>query len=118
MLFVSIFCASYHALPLNEDKIRKPEDLVVFQPVYIVENSDPPQNQERYIKKRQAEYIPSLDDSNEIKDADNDDITLSETRRRYYPYFRIRRIYTSHRDQPIYPASNYADSYDRFPTVA
>lgn len=37
----------------------------------------------------------------------------------YYPYFRIKRISRRRNvDIPKHPLSNYADDYDRFPTVA
>lgn len=37
----------------------------------------------------------------------------------YYPYVRVRRISKRRYDAiPEHPLSNYADDYDRFPTVA
>uniref|UniRef100_A0A6P7GW64 Uncharacterized protein LOC114343022 n=1 Tax=Diabrotica virgifera virgifera TaxID=50390 RepID=A0A6P7GW64_DIAVI len=61
-----------------------------------------------FLVRRQAE--PDIGYSDESLD--------DSPRRHYYrPYVRIRRVYRTHY-QPRHPLSNYADSYDRFPTVA
>lgn len=55
---------------------------------------------------------------------DNNDEELLDTAAQtrnyyYYPYFRIRRIsQRRYDDRPLRPYSNYANDYDKFPTVA
>lgn len=53
---------------------------------------------------------PEYKDDNEILDSSE----ATDQRFHYYPQFRLRHVF----HQPKHPLSNYADSYDRFPTVA
>lgn len=63
-------------------------------------------------QKRVERNVKNCDDVDSDEDSDcGDDLESSEAKYRFIPYFRIRHI--SH-----HPLSNYADSYDHFPTVA
>lgn len=61
-----------------------------------------------------------IDDGEAGTTHDNDEILDSAPQTYYYyPYFRVRRISKRRYDDiPKHPLSNYADDYDRFPTVA
>lgn len=64
---------------------------------------------------------PFFDDQDPIIDSKDDEEFLNTAPQTYYyyPYYRIRKISRRTYDNPsIQPLSNYADSYDRFPTVA
>ncbi|XP_057657499.1 uncharacterized protein LOC130894603 [Diorhabda carinulata] len=107
-IFAIFACVSVYSLPVFED--RSPVELVnTYYQLYPREVHYP-----NVITKREIE--PDIG-SDESESSDEDDLYRAHTRR-YYPYFRVRRIYRTRYSQPKYPLSNYADSYDRFPTLA
>lgn len=61
----------------------------------------------------------AIDSSDVVSNLDELLDTAAQTRYYYYPYFRVRKISKRTYDtRPSNAFSNYANDYDRFPTVA
>lgn len=89
----------------------------VWYPKFLAirESPDTPLERRRHIRAV-IDPIVDTEDSTNDSSADEEPLETAAQRYYYYPYYRVRKISARSYNNP--PLSNYADNYDKFPTVA
>lgn len=70
-------------------------------------------NNKLHTLSAEIDYVPNADDNAEIL------YSAPQTYFYYYPFFRVSKITKNkYNRRPQKPLSNYANNYDKFPTIA
>ncbi|CAG9860356.1 unnamed protein product [Phyllotreta striolata] len=118
ILFVLVSTAYCQSFSSFNESVSTSKGTPIVEPTKTMEFGASQRNVS--IQRRQSEYVTSTSATSQSQNVGSSDLSPSEARR-YYPYFRLRKMYSTHIRQESYPLSNYADPDDpddKFPTVA